>query len=69
MLVEEDSLLSDREHLTENTIKFCGQCRNILNPSVDEDLLTYSCEKKLCDFKMVIKGTGQFENLVSKIEN
>ena len=53
-----DSLISEDGNLNENTIRFCGDCRNILNPSVEEENLIYSCDKRNCDYKMVIKGKG-----------
>lgn len=42
----------------EQTIKFCNICKNLLEPSVQNDHLTYFCERKGCDFKLIIEGRG-----------
>lgn len=51
----------------ESTIKFCNDCKSVLQISIINNCLAYICERETCKFEMVIHGQGQMENLVSKI--
>lgn len=66
-----DSLNSSiQENQTESSmIKFCKECFNVLVPLIEENKLIFKCERRNCDYKLIINSKNQKDNLVSITEN
>ena len=65
-----NSSIQPEENENESTmIKFCKECYNMLSPSIEENKLTYKCERRNCDYKLIINSKNQKDNLVSITEN
>ena len=51
---EIDSLV--QQEIEVQTIKFCKECHNLLEPNNEGDNLIYKCTRRDCSYKLKIEG-------------